>query len=129
MSQSASIAMIFPDRAESPKDVGLWMGVLALLVLVSFGPAMQGGFIWDDPRHVTENLALRSAEVTEAWQERGQDFVTVHFLASLLDYTVDECSGQVVEGSRTEPVKFEEFWTFVRPVGPNAWRLSAIQQG
>src|SRR5438067_3906067 len=62
MSQSASIAMIFPDRAESPKDVGLWMGVLALLVLVSFGPAMQGGFIWDDPRHVTENLALRSAE-------------------------------------------------------------------
>jgi len=26
-------------------------------------------------------------------------------------------------------VKFEEFWTFVRPVGPNAWRLSAIQQG
>ena len=37
-------------------------------------------------------------------------------------------SGEVVEGNRTEPVKFEEFWTFVRPVGPNAWRLSAIQQ-
>jgi len=35
----------------------------------------------------------------------------------------------VVEGSRAEPVKFEEYWTFVRPVGPNAWRLSAIQQG
>src|SRR6266508_6110660 len=46
-----------------------------------------------------------------------------------LEYTVDERSGQVVEGSRAEPVKFEEFWTFVRPVGPNAWRLSAIQQG
>jgi len=35
----------------------------------------------------------------------------------------------VVEGSRTEPVKFEEFWTFVRPLGPNPWRLTAIQQG
>jgi predicted lipid-binding transport protein (Tim44 family) len=75
-----------------------------------------------------ENIAVRSVTVTEAWQESGQDYVTVHFLANLLDYTTDERSGQVVEGSRTEPVKFEEFWTFVRPVGPNAWRLSAIQQ-
>ena len=75
-----------------------------------------------------DNIAVRSVTVTEAWQESGQDYVTAHFLASLLDYTVDERSGQVVEGNRTEPVKFEEFWTFVRPVGPNAWRLSAIQQ-
>ncbi len=75
-----------------------------------------------------ENIAVRSVTVTEAWQESGQDYVTVDFLANLLDYTVDERSGQVVEGNRTEPVKFEEFWTFVRPVGPNAWRLSAIQQ-
>jgi len=75
-----------------------------------------------------ENIAVRSVDVTEAWQESGQDYVTVHFLASLLDYTVDERSGQVVEGNRSEPVKFEEFWTFVRPVGPNPWRLTAIQQ-
>ena len=75
-----------------------------------------------------ENIAVRSVDVTEAWQESGQDFVTVHFLANLLDYTVDERSGQVVEGNRSEPVKFEEFWTFVRPVGPNPWRLTAIQQ-
>jgi predicted lipid-binding transport protein (Tim44 family) len=75
-----------------------------------------------------ENIAVRSVDVTEAWQESGQDFVTVHFLASLLDFTVDERSGQVVEGNRSEPVKFEEFWTFVRPVGPNPWRLTAIQQ-
>jgi predicted lipid-binding transport protein (Tim44 family) len=74
-----------------------------------------------------ENIAVRSTEVTEAWQEQGQDFVTVAFVASVLDYTTDE-SGQVIDGSRTEPVRFEEYWTFVRPVGPNAWRLSAIQQ-
>jgi predicted lipid-binding transport protein (Tim44 family) len=75
-----------------------------------------------------ENLAIRAVQVTEAWQEGGRDFVTAHILASGLDYTVDEATGQVVEGSRTEPVKFEEYWTFVRPVGPNAWQLSAIQQ-
>jgi predicted lipid-binding transport protein (Tim44 family) len=33
-----------------------------------------------------------------------------------------------VAGSDREPVKFEEYWTWVRPVGPNAWRLSAINQ-
>jgi len=75
-----------------------------------------------------ENIAVRSVTPTEAWQESGQDFLTVCFLANLLDYTVEESSGQVVDGSRSEPVKFEEYWTFTRPVGPNPWRLSAIQQ-
>jgi predicted lipid-binding transport protein (Tim44 family) len=75
-----------------------------------------------------ENIAVRSVEVTEAWQESGQDFVTVRFLASLLDFTTDESGSRVVEGSRAEPVKFEEYWTFTRPVGPGAWRLTAIQQ-
>ncbi len=75
-----------------------------------------------------ENIAVRSTEVTEAWQEGGQDYITVRFLANLLDYTVDEATSQVVAGSRTEPVKFEEYWTFARPVGPNPWKLTAIQQ-
>jgi predicted lipid-binding transport protein (Tim44 family) len=52
----------------------------------------------------------------------------VHILASLLDYTVDETNDQVVAGSRSTPVQFEEYWTFVRPVGSNPWKLSAIQQ-
>ena len=75
-----------------------------------------------------ENIAVRSVQVTEAWQESGQDFVTVYFLASLLDYTVEETSNRVLEGSRTEPVQFEEYWTFTRPVGFYPWQLSAIQQ-
>jgi len=81
-------------------------------------------------RHINrlENIAVRSTEVTEVWQESGQDFVTVHLLASLLDYTVEEGSNQLVAGSRTEPVRFEEYWTFTRPVGPHAWQLGAIQQ-
>lgn len=75
-----------------------------------------------------EKLSVEAAEVTEAWQEYGQDFVTVHFRASGLDYTLDETTGAVVEGSNVTPVTFEEYWTFTRPVGPNAWRLTAIQQ-
>jgi len=74
-----------------------------------------------------ENISVRNVEITEAWQESGQDFVTVLFQANLLDYTTDE-TGKVLSGSDTVPVKFEEFWTFTRPVGPGAWCLSAIQQ-
>ncbi len=74
-----------------------------------------------------ENIAVRSVEINEAWQESGQDFITAQIYANLLDYTTDE-AGAVVEGSKTDPVKFEEYWTFSRPVGNYPWRLSAIQQ-
>lgn len=74
-----------------------------------------------------DNIAVRSVEVTEAWQEGGQDFITVRFLANLLDYTESE-SGALLSGSKTEPVKFVEYWTFTRPAGSNRWQLSAINQ-
>ena len=75
-----------------------------------------------------ENITVRSVELTEAWQEQGQDYLTVRLLANLLDYTVDESTGTIVEGSDATPVKFEEFWTWARPVGRNEWRLGAINQ-
>jgi predicted lipid-binding transport protein (Tim44 family) len=75
-----------------------------------------------------ENIAVRKAEIVEAWQEAGQDFIRVLFTANLLDYTVDESTGAVIAGSKTDPVKFEECWTVTRPVGNNPWKLSAIDQ-
>ena len=71
---------------------------------------------------------MRAAHVVEAWQEQGQDYVTLRLEATLLDYTTDDATGQVVEGSATQPVTFEEFWTFTRPVWAKTWRVSAIQQ-
>jgi len=75
-----------------------------------------------------ENIAVRSVDIIEAWQESGRDFITIRFYANLLDYTIDETNGQVLSGNKTEPVKFEEYWTFTRPVGNNPWQLSAINQ-
>ena len=75
-----------------------------------------------------ENIAVRSVEISEAWQESGKDFITAMVYANLLDYTTDDTTGAVLTGSKTEPVKFEEFWTFTRPVGNNQWRLCAINQ-
>lgn len=75
-----------------------------------------------------DNIAVRSVDITEVWQEGGEDFITVKLYANLLDYTIDEQTGQLLAGSRTEPVKFNEYWTFTRPVGNNPWKLSAINQ-
>jgi predicted lipid-binding transport protein (Tim44 family) len=47
-----------------------------------------------------ENIAVRTVDITEVWQEAGKDFITVRFCANLLDYTVDEASGQVLAAVR-----------------------------
>ena len=70
-----------------------------------------------------ENIAVRSTDVTEAWQEQGQDFVTVAFVASVLDYTTDE-AGTVIDGSRTEPVRLRGVLD-VRPAG-RAERVAVV---
>ena len=75
-----------------------------------------------------ENIAVRSTDLIEAWQSDGKEFATLRFRANLLDYTIDEESGSLVAGDKTQPVKFEEDWTFVRRLGASgAWTLSAIE--
>jgi predicted lipid-binding transport protein (Tim44 family) len=79
-------------------------------------------------RNKLENITVRAVELTEVWQEAGQEYITVRLLANLLDYTVDDTTGALVDGSDRTPVKFEEFWTWVRSVGTTDWRLGAINQ-
>ena len=68
-----------------------------------------------------------TAEITEAWQELGRDYLTAYIGGSIVDYTVDEETDGLVDGSRTIPRSVDEFWTFTRPAGLNFWTLSAIQ--
>ena len=75
-----------------------------------------------------ENISVRSVEVVRSWSEQGIEYSSVHFLASLLDYTVEEKSSRVIEGSDTNPVKFEEYWTFARSSSYAPWRVVGIEQ-
>jgi predicted lipid-binding transport protein (Tim44 family) len=83
-----------------------------------------------DTRHTNrvERIEI-TAEITEAWQDSGRDYVTASIGGSIVDYTVDEVNDSLVHGSRTIPRDVEEFWTFTRPAGLNFWMLSAIQSG
>lgn len=76
--------------------------------------------------NVTRDVRLEAGDLSEAWNENGQDFATVAMRFSLVDVTTD-AAGQVVEGSPTERQTVTEFWTFTRRPGA-AWMLSAIQQ-
>jgi predicted lipid-binding transport protein (Tim44 family) len=74
-----------------------------------------------------ENIAVRSIEIVDMGMEGQEEYINVLFTANLLDYTVEESSGKVVKGDSTDPVKFEEFWTFARPVNSTLWKLEGIK--
>ncbi|MEE9122805.1 MAG: tetratricopeptide repeat protein [Syntrophobacteria bacterium] len=46
----------------SQKTLLLWAGLIVLLTLLAYIPAMRGGYIWDDNAHITDNAALRSSD-------------------------------------------------------------------
>jgi tetratricopeptide (TPR) repeat protein len=45
----------------SQKTLIFWSGLIVLLTLLAYIPAMRGGYIWDDNAHVTDNATLRSS--------------------------------------------------------------------
>ncbi|MDP2106706.1 MAG: Tim44 domain-containing protein [Desulfobulbaceae bacterium] len=73
-----------------------------------------------------ENIAVRSVDLVDAGMDGNEEFVSLLFKANLLDYTVDENSGAVVEGSMTTPVKFAEQWTWTRMPGQVDWKLAGV---
>ena len=80
-------------------------------------------------RDIIEKIHFDKVEISEAWQEAGEDWITVHLFVDMVDYTTD-VSGKVLEGDPNVSSKVEEYWTFTRPIGnrdPN-WFLAAIQQ-
>jgi len=73
-----------------------------------------------------ESIAIRGIEVVQAGSDGREDFVSVKFTANLLDYNVDDKTGELVDGSMTTPVKFEEDWSWARATGTENWRLEGI---
>ncbi|MEO5366720.1 MAG: Tim44 domain-containing protein, partial [Magnetococcus sp. WYHC-3] len=80
-------------------------------------------------RNTVTVVSLDRADITEAWQEAGQDYITVQFQAMLIEALHDR-DGRLLDGDPGNAAPVEEYWTFTRPAGstnPNWW-LTAIQQ-
>ena len=78
----------------------------------------------------TSGTKLMKGDLAEAWREGGAEYATVAMQYALIDTMVDRASGRIVSGNPNVPDQVTELWTFVRAAGagPEAWRLSAIQQ-
>jgi tetratricopeptide (TPR) repeat protein len=52
------------------KKLFLWSGVIILVTVLSYIPAMRGGYIWDDDSYITENTTLRTSDgLRRIWLE------------------------------------------------------------
>ncbi len=76
--------------------------------------------------NTTSDVRLDAGDLSEAWNEEGQDYATVAMRVSMVDVT-RAADGSVQEGHPTNRTTATEMWTFVRYPG-EAWKLSAIQQ-
>lgn len=115
------------QSAWTKRDLGDTKSLFTPQMLATFQNEVSR-FVAEKKINRLENIAVRQVTIVDAVQDQGEEFITVKFLASLLDYTVDETTGQAVSGSTSEPVKFLEYWTFTRKVGQQAWLLAGITQ-
>ena len=53
--------------------------------------------------------------------------ITVRIFASMLDYTVDEKTGEVLHGDARRPRVFSEYWTLIRRVGHSPSKAAGVQ--
>jgi predicted lipid-binding transport protein (Tim44 family) len=75
------------------------------------------------------DVKLLQGDLSEAWREGRDEYATVAMRFALNDVMEDIATGKPAPGS-LGATEAREVWTFRRPVGagPDAWKLSAIQQ-
>jgi tetratricopeptide (TPR) repeat protein len=62
--QNAPAAAPAPQAAAAglPLNARLWAGFIAVAAVIAFGPALHGGWLWDDDVYVTNNLLLTAPD-------------------------------------------------------------------
>jgi predicted lipid-binding transport protein (Tim44 family) len=113
--------------AWTKRDINVVKDLLAPQMLNTFQNDVDT-YIANKQFNRLENIAVRQVEIVDAAQDQGEEYITIKFLASLLDYTTDETGNRLISGSSTDPVKFLEYWTFTRKIGNRNWILAGITQ-
>ncbi len=67
-------------------------------------------------RNVLEDVVVEQVVGVRIEADAYFDALTVRIYANMKDYTLDR-GGQVVQGSKTTPRRFTEYWTFIRRTG------------
>ena len=116
----------------SPNRNGLSAGLLLLVTLVAYIPAMQGGFVWDDDSYVTENQTLRSgAGLREIWlaPDSTPQYYPLVFSSFWLEYRLWELkpAGYHVVNVLLHAISALLLWRLLRDLQvPGAWLAAAV---
>lgn len=114
--------------AYSHEDLGALRGMATPEMVRQFEDELEANRRKGVVNRVSE-VKLLQGDLSEAWSEGRDDYATVAMRFALNDVLEDISTGKPAPGSqgRTEAT---ELWTFRRPAGagPDAWKLSAIQQ-
>jgi len=78
-------------------------------------------------RNVMESINLKEAKIVEVldYKDNSKDVFWAYIIGSMVDYTIVEKSGEVIDGEKTNN-SFKELWKFKRQ--ENTWLLDEIDQ-
>jgi hypothetical protein len=78
-------------------------------------------------RNIMENINLKEAKVVEIMDyiDDSQDSFWVYIVGSMIDYTIDDKTGKIIDGKKIN-LPFKELWRFIRQ--GDTWVLDEIDQ-
>lgn len=76
--------------------------------------------------NVLEDIHLARARIVEVldFDDNSKDQFRVHIAGSMIDYTINDRTGEVVRGKKDKSESFKELWKFVR--ADHGWVLDEI---
>lgn len=77
-------------------------------------------------KNVLQDIHLAQARIVEVldFNDNSKDQFWVHITGSMIDYTINDKTGEVVEGKKDKSESFKELWKFVR--ADHGWVLDEI---
>ncbi len=106
--------------------------VIVFAVLLAYLPAMRGSYIWDDPRYVSENPLLRSADgLQRIWTDLGAtvQYYPMVFTTFWIEYRIWQLdpTGYHVTNIILHAITAVMLWFVLRRLSvPGAWLAAAI---
>ena len=79
-------------------------------------------------KNILEKINLKEVMIfnAEDYRDNSKDSFSAHIHGSMIDYEIDESTGEIVSGIKTEVEDFKEIWHFIRE--GNKWVLDEIDQ-
>jgi tetratricopeptide (TPR) repeat protein len=101
------LVLTSPEQASTLRDLALWAGVLVILTLAAYGPALRGEFLWDDNRYVQPVL----------WVQDGMRNVWTGHLQRLVGSEEQRTSVRVYT-PQYYPLTYTSYWLEYQLFGP-----------